>query len=349
MRYQLLGRSGLRVSEMCLGALTFGEDWGWGASKDEARKLYDTFRDAGGNFVDTANVYTGGTSEKFLGEFMSGHRDEIVLATKYTGAAPGKDPNAAGNHRKSMMQAVEASLKRLQTDRIDLYWMHIWDRITPVEEVMRGLDDLVRQGKVHYVGVSDVAAWWVAQANTLAELRGWSAFTGLQIEYSLLERTAERELIPMAAALGLTVTAWSPLANGLLSGKYRVTDTGVQSEDGKSRLDNSEMQQFIGNRERANRVVDTLKTVAKEAGHSPAQIALAWLRQRPHPAIPIVGARKLEQLVANLAIVDLRLSNEHLRVLNEASAIELGFPHDMLEKPRPQTLAFGGMRPLIDV
>ena len=244
MRYQLLGRSGLRVSEICLGALTFGEDWGWGASKDEARKLYDTFRDAGGNFVDTANVYTGGTSEKFLGEFMSGHRDEIVLV-KYTGAAPGKDPNAAGNHRKSMMQAVEASLKRLQTDRIDLYWMHIWDQITPVEEVMRGLDDLVRQGKVHYVGVSDVAAWWVAQANTLAELRGWRAFTGLQIEYSLLERTPERELIPMAAALGLTVTAWSPLANGLLSGKYRVTDTGVQSEEGKSRLDNSEMQQFI--------------------------------------------------------------------------------------------------------
>ena len=201
MRYRLLGNSGLRVSEAALGTMTFGDDWGWGAAKDEARKVYDAFREAGGNFIDTANMYTNGTSESFLGEFMKGHRESVVLATKYTNAAPGTDPNAAGNHRKNMVQAVEASLKRLQTDYIDLYWVHIWDQITPVEEVMRGLDDLVRQGKVLYVGISDAPAWWIAQANTLAHLRGWSPFVGLQIEYSLIERTVERELIPMAKAL----------------------------------------------------------------------------------------------------------------------------------------------------
>ena len=220
MRYRLLGNSGLRVSEAALGTMTFGDDWGWGAAKDESRKVYDAFREVGGNFVDTANLYTNGTSESFLGEFMQGHRHSIVMATKYTNAVPGTDPNAAGNHRKSMMQAVEASLKRLGTDYIDLYWVHVWDQITPVEEVMRGLDDLVRQGKVLYVGISDAPAWWIAQANTLAHLRGWSPFIGLQIEYSLIERTVERELIPMSKALNLGLTAWAPLSNGVLTGKY---------------------------------------------------------------------------------------------------------------------------------
>ena len=219
MRYKLLGKSGLRVSELCLGTMTFGEDWGWGSPRDESRKVYDAFLEAGGNFIDTANVYTNGTSERFLGEFMSGHRDRVVLATKYSNAAPGNDPNAAGNHRKSMMQSVEASLKRLKTDYIDLYWLHIWDQITPIEEVMRAFDDLVRQGKILYAGVSDMPAWVVAKANTLAELRGWTPFVGLQIEYSLIERTPERELLPMAADLGLGVTAWSPLAGGMLTGK----------------------------------------------------------------------------------------------------------------------------------
>jgi aryl-alcohol dehydrogenase-like predicted oxidoreductase len=181
MNYRLLGKSGLRVSEFCLGTMTFGDDWGWGSSKDDARKIYDAFREVGGNFIDTANIYTKGTSESFLGEFLKGHRESVVLATKYTNAAPGTDPNAAGNHRKNMVQAVEASLKRLQTDYVDLYWVHIWDQITPVEEVMRALDDLVRQGKVLYVGISDAPAWWIAQANTLATLRGWSPFVGLQI------------------------------------------------------------------------------------------------------------------------------------------------------------------------
>jgi aryl-alcohol dehydrogenase-like predicted oxidoreductase len=212
MRYRLLGNSGLRVSEAALGTMTFGDELGWGSPKDEARKVYYAFREAGGNFIDTANFYTNGTSESFLGEFMKDHRPRVVMASKYSLAAPGTDPNAAGNHRKNMVQAVEASLKRLQTDYIDLYWVHIWDQITPVEEVMRGLDDLVRQGKVLYVGISDAPAWWIAQANTFAQLRGWSPFVGLQVEYSLIERTVERELIQMAKALNLGLTAWSPLA-----------------------------------------------------------------------------------------------------------------------------------------
>ena len=220
MRYRLLGNSGLRVSEAALGTMTFGEEWGWGTAKDEARKVYDAFREAGGNFIDTANFYTNGSSESFLGEFMKDHRERVVMATKYSKAVPATDPNAAGNQRKNMVRALEASLKRLQTGYIDLYWVHIWDHMTPVEEVMRGLDDLVRQGKVLYVGISDAPPWWVAQANTLAQLRGWSPFVGLQIEYSLVERTVERELIPMAKALNLGLTAWSPLAGGILTGKY---------------------------------------------------------------------------------------------------------------------------------
>src|SRR5919204_5182114 len=253
MNYRLLGKSGLRVSEFCLGTMTFGEDWGWGSSKEEAKKIYDAFREAGGNFVDTANIYTNGTSESFLGEFIKGHRESVVLATKYTNAAPGTDPNAAGNHRKNMVQAVEASLNRLQTDYVDLYWVHIWDQITPIEEVMRGLDDLVRQGKVIYVGISDAPAWWIAQANTLACLRGWSPFIGLQIEYSLIERTVERELLPMAKAFELGLVAWSPLAGGVLSGKYNSNGAA-----GDARYSTEMMQAFLPERERQDRVVGAL-------------------------------------------------------------------------------------------
>jgi aryl-alcohol dehydrogenase-like predicted oxidoreductase len=236
----------------------------------------------------------------------------------------------------------------LRTDYIDLYWMHIWDRLTPAEEVMRGFDDLVRQGKVLYVGVSDAAAWWIAKANTLAALRGWSPFVALQIEYSLLERTPERELLPMAADFGLSVTAWSPLAGGLLSGKYQVTEQAIQSEDGRSRMDIPDNQQFAQNRERTNRVIDALRSVAKQAGHSPAQVALAWLRHRKSPIIPIIGARRLDQLEANVAIVELKLSAEEIRALDEASQIELGFPLDFLDKPMVKAFTFGGVRDLID-
>jgi aryl-alcohol dehydrogenase-like predicted oxidoreductase len=343
MRYRLLGKRGLRVSELCLGTMTFGEDWGWGSSKEESRKVYDAFLEAGGNFIDTANVYTNGTSERLLGEFIAGQRERVVLATKYTNAAPGDDPNAAGNHRKSMLQAVEASLKRLKTDYIDLYWLHIWDQITPVEEVMRAFDDLVRQGKVLYAGVSDMPAWVVAKANTLAELRGWTSFVGLQIEYSLIERTPERELLPMAANLGLGVTAWSPLAGGLLTGK-QLEPGGAKG----SRQSEASMQQFMASSARKEAVVREVVAVARDCGHSPAQVALAWLRQRPEPVIPIIGARKLAQVKDNLACVEVKLAPTHVERLNAVSRIEMGFPQDFFASDMVRSLSFGGMRDRID-
>jgi aryl-alcohol dehydrogenase-like predicted oxidoreductase len=339
MKYRLFGKSGLRVSEAALGTMTFGQERGWGAPKDESRKVYDAFREAGGNFIDTANIYTDGTSESFLGEFLEGHRDSVVLATKYSNAAPGNDPNAAGNHRKSMMQAVEASLKRLRTDYIDLYWVHIWDAITPVEEVMRGLDDLVRQGKVLYVGISDVPAWWIAQANTLADLRGWSRFIGLQIPYNQIERTDESELIPMAKALDIGVTAWSPLSNGVLTGKYHGHGG---SELG--RMNSETMKTFMPEQQRATRIVAAVKIVSEQTGCSMAQVALAWLRYRPVPVIPIIGARKLTQLQDNLASFDLELSAEHLKSLEEASRVELGFPQDLYAIKAVGAIRYGGMQ-----
>ena len=337
MQYRLLGKSGLRVSEASLGTMTFGDEWGWGSPKAEAQKVYETYREAGGNFIDTANFYTNGTSETFLGEFMQGHRESVVLATKYSNAAPGNDPNAAGNHRKNMMQAVEASLKRLQTDYIDLYWVHIWDGITPVEEVMRGLDDLVRQGKVLYVGISDAPAWWVAQGNTLAELRGWTQFIGLQIEYSLIERTVERELIPMSKALNVGVLAWSPLARGVLSGKYH----GEGKADG-GRMTNEGMKESLPEEQRATRIISAVKAVSKQAGSSMAQVALAWLRYQTVPVIPIIGARKVSQLRDNLASLHLELSAEQLKSLDGASRIEIGFPQSIYEREMVRSIRYGG-------
>src|SRR5262249_31641918 len=319
--------------------MTFGEEWGWATAKDESRKVYDAFRDAGGNFIDTANIYTNGSSETFLGEFMNGHRESLVVATKYGNAVAGKDPNAAGNHRKTMVQAVEASLKRLQTSYIDLYWVHIWDGITPVEEVMRALDDLVRQGKVLYVGISDAPAWWVAQANTLAHLRGWSLFVGLQVEYSLIERTPERELMPMAQALDVGFTAWSPLASGVLTGKYH----GHGASD-KARLSSEMMKDFRPEQQRADRVVAAVKQVSDEIGRSMPQVALAWLRYRAVPVIPILGARKLSQLQDNLASFELALSPDQVKILDDASRIDLGFPQELYAKELPRALRYGGMR-----
>jgi len=344
MRYRLLGKSGLRVSELCLGTMTFGEDWGWGSSKDESRRVLDAFFEAGGNFIDTANVYTNGTSEALLGEFLGADRARAVLATKYTNAMPGTDPNAAGNQRKNMVQAVEASLKRLRTDYIDLYWVHIWDKVTPVEEVMRAFDDLVRQGKVLYAGVSDMPAWVIARANTLAELRGWSPFVGLQIEYSLVERTVERELLPAAEALGLGVTAWSPLAGGVLTGKY--VGGGAPAD---ARMNSEMMKGFQRTTERTDAIVAAVKAVAQECGRSAAQVALAWLRQRPIPVIPIVGARRLEQFRDNLACLDLRLDDSQVDRLDAASRIELGFPHDFYQRDMVKTLVYGGLRDRLDV
>jgi aryl-alcohol dehydrogenase-like predicted oxidoreductase len=324
--------------------MTFGEDWGWGSSKDEARKIYDTFRELGGNFIDTANVYTNGTSETWLGEFMQGHRESIVLATKYTNSMPTKDPNHSGNHRKNMVQSVEASLRRLQTSYIDLYWVHIWDQLTPADETMRALDDLVRQGKILHAGISDAPAWWVAQANTLAYLRGWSPFVALQVEYSLLERTVEREIMPMAKAFNLGFTAWSPLSGGMLSGKYHGHGGGDSSKEKGGRLSDPMMKDFVPDPQRADRVVAAVKQIADQIGRSMAQVALAWMRYRPVPIIPILGARKLSQLQDNLGSFELQLTNDQVAALDSASAIDLGFPYSMYAKELPRSFMYGGMR-----
>ncbi len=345
MRYRLLGRSGLRVSELCLGTMTFGEDWGWGSDRQQSHDILDAFLEAGGNFIDTANLYTNGTSETYLGEFLHGNRDAAVLATKYTNHVPGTDPNAAGNHRKSMMTAVEASLKRLRTDYIDLYWLHIWDQITPIDEVMRAFDDLVRQGKVLYVGVSDMPAWLIARGNTLAELRGWSPFVGLQVEYSLVERDVERELLPMAQSLGLGVTAWSPLAGGALTGKYLKENAG---QDADARYSNDMMKGNKPDADRHDATIREVVAIAKEHGRSPAQVALAWLRQRPVPVIPIIGARKLDQFQDNLNCLDLKLSDAQVTRLDKASQIKLGFPHDFFAKDMVRGFVYGGLRDKID-
>jgi aryl-alcohol dehydrogenase-like predicted oxidoreductase len=318
--------------------MTFGEDWGWGSTKAEAQKVYETYHEAGGNFIDTANVYTNGTSERFVGEFIKSHRENVVLATKFSLAVPGNDPNASGNHRKNMMRAAEASLKRLQTEYIDLYWVHMWDGITPVQEVMRGLNDLVREGKVLHVGISDAPAWWIAQANTLAELRGWTQFSGLQIEYNLIDRAVERELVPMAKALKLGVLAWSPLAKGVLTGKY----LGESKPDG-ARLSIEGMKEFLPEGQRAAPIISAVKSVSAQVGRSMAQVALAWLRHQTVPVIPIIGARKVSQLQDNLGSLDLELSDEQLKSLDGASRIELGFPQSAYERESTRAVRYGGM------
>ena len=371
MKYQLLGKSGLRVSELCLGAMTFGEEWGWGASKEECHKIFNAYVDAGGNFIDTANKYTEGTSEKYIGEFIASDRDRFVLATKYTSNTRRGDPNAGGNHRKNMIQSLEASLKRLNTDYIDLYWVHAWDPLTPIEEMMRALDDMVRSGKILYIGVSDAPAWIVSQVNTLANLRGWTEFTGLQIEYSLIERTPERELLPMADALNIGVTAWSPLGGGVLTGKYNKSNreeqqqtqqqntsssssTTVVAQEGNSRL---EVQNEFASRvlnDRNMLIAQEVSKIAKEIGCSAAQVALNWVRQQnimspagKNKIIPIIGARKETQIKDNLSCLEFELTSEQMQRLNEVSKIELGFPHDFLNSEMIKDIIYGGTYSLI--
>lgn len=321
MKYRLLGKSGLKVSELALGAMTFGTETGIGVDKDESRKVYEKFREAGGNFIDTANVYNRGTSEAFLGEFMGNDRERVVLATKFTGAMRGRDINAAGNSRKNMMDSVHASLKRLKTDYIDLYWAHSWDPLTPTEELMRAFDDLVSQGKVLYIGISDTPAWVVARSNTLAELRGWSQFVGLQIRYSLIDRTVERELLPMSRGLDLAVTPWGIVGSGILSGKYNDNPETEGRAAMRGQID-----------DRSLRIAAEVINVAKELGASPTQVAIAWVRRGPANIVPLVGARTVGQLTDNLGCLDVELSDEHMQRLNDVSAISPGFPHDMLSR-----------------
>lgn len=340
MRYKLLGNSGLRVSELCLGTMTFGEDWGWGSDKEESLAVFRAFAEAGGNFLDTANLYTNGTSETLVGEFVKGDREKWVIATKYSlNTRPG-DVNACGNHRKNLFQAVEASLKRLGTDYIDLLWLHLWDSLTPIEEVMRAFDDLVRMGKVLYIGISDSPAWIVSQGNTLATLRGWTPFIGLQIEYSLKERTPERELLPMAKALNIGVTAWSPLGGGVLTGKYNQPNP----VDGRLSMTDQPFQIF----DRDLKIAETVLEIAREIEKSPAQVALNWLRNRPNSVIPIIGARKLSQLQDNLACVDFNLTGEQLQRLDNISAISLGFPHELLASQFVRDILLGGVAAQLD-
>jgi aryl-alcohol dehydrogenase-like predicted oxidoreductase len=327
MRYQLLGRSGLRVSELALGTMTFGESWGWGASRDESRRIFDAYVQAGGNFVDTACNYTDGESERLVGELIEPQRERLVVATKYTLTSRPDDPNAGGNHRKNLVQTLEESLRRLRTDYIDLLWLHMWDGMTPVEEVVRALDDLVSAGKVLYVGVSDTPAWVASQAVTLADLRGWARFVGLQLPYSLADRAPERELLPMAHGLDLGVTAWGVLEGGALTGKYL--------EEG------AEPRRYGGAGARVNALAREVIAVAEEVAATPAQVATAWVRQRPWPIIPIVGARTETQLRENLGVLEVELTDEQTARLSEASGFAVGFPRDFLESDHVRGLIFG--------
>jgi len=336
MNYYLYGKSGLRVSELCLGTMTFGEEWGYGANKEESRKIFNAFLEKGGNFIDTANRYTEGSSELFLGDFIkeSGRRDELVVATKCSlFTKPGRI-NDGGTHRKGMMQNLEGSLKRLQLDYVDLLYVHAWDFSVAEDEVMRTLDDAIRQGKVMNIAVSDTPAWMIARCNTLAELKGWSRFSGMQVEYSLITRDADRDLLPLAAYTNMAVTAWAPLAGGALSGKYLNQNSDPKRlKEGSRRLN-----------EQSTRIAQTVVDIAKENNCAPVQVALNWIRQRKLQIIPIIGARSLEQFNESLLCLDHQLSETQVQRLYEVSAIELGFPHDFLQQDGVKMVMYGGLR-----
>jgi aryl-alcohol dehydrogenase-like predicted oxidoreductase len=334
MRYKLLGRSGLRVSELALGTMTFGETWGWGASKDESRAIFDAFVEEGGNFVDTACNYTDGESERFVGELIRDDRERFVVATKYTLTQRRDDPNAGGNQRKNMVQTLESSLRRLGTDYVDLLWLHMWDGMTPVEEVLRGFDDLVSSGKVLYVALSDTPAWVVSQAVTMADLRGWARPVAVQFCYSLADRAAERELLPMAAGLDLAATPWGVLEGGALTGKYLA--------------DTNEPRRYDGASERVNAIAREVIAVADELDATPSQVATAWVRAQPWPLVPIVGARSEAQMRENLGALELELADEHVERLGAVSGFKVGFARDFLESDHVRGLIFGDTFDLID-
>ncbi|MEV4621409.1 aldo/keto reductase [Asanoa sp. NPDC049573] len=333
MRYTTFGRTGLRVSELVLGAMTFGEQGGVGAPIEECRRILDEYAEAGGNVVDTAINYRGGASEEILGTLLAGRRDRFVVGTKYTVSRDQADPNGGGNHRKNLRLSLETSLRRLRTDHVDIYWVHIWDRHTPVEETMRALDDAVTAGKVLYVGVSDTPAWVVSRANTLAEWRGWAPFAGLQVPYSLVNRDAERELLPMAEAHGMTVTAWSPLGGGVLSGKY---SAGPPAAAARLRHDT------ISGRDLA--VAAVVGEVAAELGVTPAQVALAWTRRRAG-VLPIVGARTADQVRDNLGCLAVTLPPDMVERVEKATEFSLGFPAEFIAQTSPWVLGAAALSP----
>ena len=341
--YITLGRSGLRVSPLCLGTMTFGTEWGWGAEEKTSREVFDRYIDAGGNFIDTADLYTGGHSEELLGKFISerGVRDRVVLATKFTFNGDAGNPNAGGNGRKNIYRALDGSLRRLQADYIDLYWLHAWDTVTPVEEVISTLNDLVRAGKIRHYGFSDTPAWYVARAQTLAEKEGKERLVALQLEYSLVERNIEREHIPAAQELGLGITPWSPLAGGFLSGKYRRNEnTGV----GEGRLeiikDNPAFNQF---NDRNWGILDELVTVANQISKSPAQVALNWVATQPGITSTIIGATKMAQLEDNLKSIEFEIPAELRKRLDDLGALEPAHPYKIFN-PEMQGMISGGTR-----
>ena len=323
--YVTLGRSGLRVSPLCLGAMTFGEDLGWGSSVEESQKIIDRFVELGGNFIDTANFYTRSHSEKIIGDHVGRHsakRDRLVIATKFSGNLYPGDPNGGGSGRKAIVSAAENSLRRLQTDYIDLYWLHCWDVNTPIDETMAALDDLVRAGKVRYLGVSDTPAWKIAEANITARFRGWSQFIGLQIEYSLLERSVEQELVPMARELGLGITPWSPLKSGVLSGKYTRATAGQKQSDRGGFVDPHLTEKTYD-------LVDQLAEIARQRETTVARVALAWVQAQPGVSSVIIGARRLSQLEDNLRAADLQLTAAELSKLDVLTKPSFGFPQSM--------------------
>lgn len=338
MRYKLLGRSGLRVSELCLGAMSFGTEWGSGADKAESRKVFDRFIEAGGNFIDTANRYTEGTSEKFLGEFMGSERDKFVVATKYSLYTKRGDLNDAGNSRKNMFRSVEGSLKRLGTDYVDILYLHMWDFTTPVDEVLRGLDDLIRMGKVTYIAISDSPAWVVSAAQVMAELKGWSQFIALQAEYNLIKRDAERDLLPMCEQFDITCTSWAPIAGGVLSGKY-LKDPGAEG-----RIKPVSQRR----NDRSNSITEKVVAIANELGVSATQVAMNWHRQNRYRIIPVIGARTEAQIVDSLGCLNFDIPADKLALLDEITKIEPGFPHDMLAGPQATELLYGGMFDRLD-
>lgn len=329
MRYKVFGKTGLRVSELCFGTMTFGDEWGTGNDKKESRKVFDRFVSEGGNFFDSANRYTEGTSEKMLGEFVGKNRDRYVIATKYSLFDDAEDLNATGNSRKNAIRSVEGSLRRLNTDYIDILWVHAWDFTTAPEIVMRTLDDLVSSGKVHYIGISDAPAWVFTRCNSLARQYGWAEFTALQTEYSLIERTAESDLLPAANYFDMAVTAWSPLGAGMLTGKYLNKETGRLSE------------RSVKMNERNLNITREVVSIADEIGCTAPQVALAWIMKKSRVYFPIVGARNEAQLIDNIAAVEVKLSDEHVMKLDHSSAFEPHFPHNFLSREATKRNLFG--------
>ena len=333
--YRLLGNSSLRVSPLCLGTMTFGLD-GWGADFDTSREILETYANEGGNFIDTADQYAGGTSESFLGKLLVGVRDRFVLATKYSLNTDPTNPNAGGNHRRNLVRSVEASLKRLDTDYIDLYWLHLWDYRSQIEDVMRALDDLVRQGKILHIGFSDTPAWVISEGQAIAKLRGWTPISAIQLQYNLAERSSEANLIPMAQHHNMTPMAWSPLAGGVLTGKYSQDDLEENGEedsegDGKNEADSGRkaMAKAMQQLTRKNiEIADVVEAVGKEIGRPASQVAINWVLQQPGDPIAIVGSRKLSHLKDNLQALAFTLTSEQIKRLNDASSFPLPFPYN---------------------